>query len=400
MVLDARTDRRDVPYRREGQSHRHLGPFFGLAVLIHLALVPLLTPLIPKPDGTTKPMKVALVRVGKNALKKLKQPKRPDVEREKEKRKPEKKEPELTGQIVDIPPSPDDTPPDDAEFLSEHNTRAERQTVSRHQQKDYQNSMNERTVARRQELASKAPSRDRTALEIGPEQEKRSGKKKDAGNQRAFELPDLRQRDRLALDLDSKLGRQMNQAETETLKGNSRRLKLALGEDPNDPTRSGAAPTQAPSVAELMPTIGVLARIAGAPANDHIEGIDEGEGTFLNSREFKYAVYFNRMKRGVSQHWHPMSEYMRRDPSGNIYGQRSRRTILSVTLNAKGDLTGVEVAQSSGLDFLDREAVDAFRRAQPFPNPPQGLVGDQQSFTFPFGFHVDFNRRGGLQLPF
>jgi TonB family protein len=367
-----------------------------------MALVPLLAPLIPKPDGTRKPMKVAFLRVGKNALNKLKQPKREKTEREKEKEKEKKKEKEqeLTGQIVDIPPSPDDTPPEDAEFLSEHNTRAERQTVSRNQQKDYQNSMNERTVARRQELASQSTSRDRTALEIGPEQEKRSSKTKEAGDQRAFELPDLRQRDRLALELDSTRGRQMNQAETETLQGNSKRLKLALGSDPSDPTQSGAAPRQSPSVPELLPTVGVLARITGAPANDHIEGIDEGEGTFLNSREFKYATYFNRMKRGVSQHWHPMSEYRRRDPSGNVYGQRSRRTVLSVTLNSKGDLAGVEVAQSSGLDFLDREAVDAFRRAQPFPNPPQGLIGEQQTFTFPFGFHVDFNRRGGLQLPF
>lgn len=389
-----------MPYRRGTASHRELGPFIGLAILVHLALLPLLTPLIPESTGAERPVKVALLRVGKSTLNKMKQRQRQEMDRDKEKKQKEKEPEELSGQVVDIPPSADDTPPEDAEFLSEHNTRAERQTVSRNQQKDYQNAMNERTVARLQELASKAPSPDRRALEIGQEQEQRSAEKKKAGDQRAFELPDLRQRDRLALELDPEIGRQMNQAETETLNGNSKRLKLALGRDPSDPTDSGAALEQAPTVAELVPTVGVLARIAGAPANDHIEGIDEGEGTFLNSREFKYATYFNRMKRGVSQHWHPMSEYMRRDPSGNIYGQRSRRTVLSVTLNSKGDLTGVEVAQSSGLDFLDREAIDAFRRAQPFPNPPQGLIGGAQTFTFPFGFHVDFNRHGGLRMPF
>jgi TonB family protein len=104
------------------------------------------------------------------------------------------------------------------------------------------------------------------------------------------------------------------------------------------------------------------------------------------------------MKRGVSKHWNPITEYRRRDPTGNIYGHRSRVTVLTVRLDIEGNLTEVDVTTSSGIDFLDREAVSAFRRAQPFPNPPSGLIENEQ-IEFPFGFHVDFSRRG-LRLPF
>ena len=67
-------------------------------------------------------------------------------------------------------------------------------------------------------------------------------------------------------------------------------------------------------------------------------------------------------------------------------------------LDDEGNLQNVDVKESSGIDFLDREAMSAFRRAQPFPNPPRGLVEEGQ-IEFPFGFHVDFSRRG-LRLPF
>ena len=34
----------------------------------------------------------------------------------------------------------------------------------------------------------------------------------------------------------------------------------------------------------------------------------------------------------------------------------------------------VQVLEDSGLRDLDEAAVDAFREAAPFPNPPQGIV--------------------------
>ena len=49
--------------------------------------------------------------------------------------------------------------------------------------------------------------------------------------------------------------------------------------------------------------------------------------------------------------------------------------------------------KSSGVEFLDDEAVAAFERAQPFPNPPPGLV-DHGEVHFTFGFFLEPGRGG------
>jgi len=49
----------------------------------------------------------------------------------------------------------------------------------------------------------------------------------------------------------------------------------------------------------------VLDKITGAAANDHLQDVDEGDGTYLNTKEWKFASFFNRVKQSVSQQWNP-----------------------------------------------------------------------------------------------
>ena len=133
-----------------------------------------------------------------------------------------------------------------------------------------------------------------------------------------------------------------------------------------------------------IPNMGVLAKLSGAPANDFLpDDVQDGEGTFLNSREFKFAPFFNRLKQSVSEHWKPIDELKRRDPSMNIYGGQSRVTVVDVVLSEDGSLISVSVEKSCGVEYLDKEAMEAFHRAQPFPNPPKQLVKNGE-VSFPF----------------
>ncbi len=372
---------------------KRMGQFIGLAVLVHLALWPFAGMWLPEVDPPkSKPQRVRMVNLGANKR---------QGKKHQRKKKPPKKTPEekkledLQGQVVDLPPSPDNSVPKDARFLSEYNTNTKKETVSRHQQKNYRTAMNE--VTRTHKSENRAPQKQNSrSLEIGPE--KPNKKKQSASEEMSLQLPKQKHQQRLALELDS-LGQMRNRQERQALRGNSDRLKLSMG-DSQKIIKPGSAPNRGQRQLQLMPSMGVLARIAGAPSNDHIADLEEGDGTFLNSREFKYASFFNRLKRNVSQHWNPMLEYRRRDPSGNIYGHMARVTVLNVTLDADGSLKDVRVRRSSGIDFLDYEAMSAFRRAGPFPNPPKGLVGSKDSFEFPFGFHVQFMRSGGMRLPF
>jgi TonB family protein len=138
----------------------------------------------------------------------------------------------------------------------------------------------------------------------------------------------------------------------------------------------------------LQPTQDMLTRAIGKGAGspDYLHDVDDGESTALNAKKFKYASFFNRVKRAVAEEWHPDIVYLRHDPSGNVYGAKDRVTVLRVHLKPDGQLQSATMMQSSGVEFLDDEAIDAFRRAQPFVNPPGQLVDADGLIHFNFGF--------------
>jgi TonB family protein len=130
------------------------------------------------------------------------------------------------------------------------------------------------------------------------------------------------------------------------------------------------------------------------PPPPAVEGGD-GEGQpFLNTREWKFAAFFNLVKQRVAAKWDPMAAARERDPTGTRYFSKDRTTTLSVVLNPQGGITEIKVARSSGLDFLDQTAIDAFEKAQPFVNPPPGLADSRGDIRFTFGFHVSTDGGG------
>lgn len=158
----------------------------------------------------------------------------------------------------------------------------------------------------------------------------------------------------------------------------------------------GAAQRGAPDL-RLALAPSTVAKVLGRSVGDALEDVDEGEGTFLNTRSWKYATYFNRIKESVGNAWRPAREIERRDPDGSVYFFKDRLTVLSVTLDDKGGLKDVKVVRSSSIDFLDRVAVEAFEKAQPFSNPPAGLVNAQGEIKYVLGFEV-YGARPGLHL--
>jgi TonB family protein len=86
-----------------------------------------------------------------------------------------------------------------------------------------------------------------------------------------------------------------------------------------------------------------------------------------------------------------------RDPTGEIFLYKDRYTVVSVILDKGGSVKDVVVNKSCGVDFLDREAISAFRRAQPFPNPPPALLDDRGEIKFTFGFYLEVNH-GTLRM--
>jgi TonB family protein len=142
----------------------------------------------------------------------------------------------------------------------------------------------------------------------------------------------------------------------------------------------------------LLPSEQQLARAIGSGTEDYLKDIDDGEETALNAKKWKFASFFNRVKQQVRDHWRPAEEYRRRDPTGAIYGQKNRYTLLRVQLKPDGSLANGALELPSGIEFLDDQAIEAFKQAQPFPNPPKQLVdGDSGFINFRFGFFFELS---------
>jgi TonB family protein len=163
-----------------------------------------------------------------------------------------------------------------------------------------------------------------------------------------------------------------------------------------EPQGGGGAGGGTPTLPDLRPSEKVLERAIGGGNVDFLDDVDEGEETALNTKQFVFATFFNRMKRRVHQNWDPFSVWARHDPTGHVYGYKTRVTRVRVTLSPSGELSKIIVSRTSGVDLLDEEAMRAFRAAQPFPNPPAGLVDASGNITFEFGFHLEIGggRRG------
>jgi TonB family protein len=147
----------------------------------------------------------------------------------------------------------------------------------------------------------------------------------------------------------------------------------------------GAAPAPA-----MTPSQQQIARAIGGGTQDHLKDIDDGDETSLNSKKWKFASFFNRIKAQVREHWRPAEVYRRRDPTGSIYGSKDRYTLLRVQLKPDGSLANVALETPSGVEFLDDEAIEAFKEAQPFPNPPTQLVdAGSGMIDFKFGFYFE-----------
>ncbi|MCB9524410.1 MAG: hypothetical protein H6702_13710 [Myxococcales bacterium] len=89
---------------------------------------------------------------------------------------------------------------------------------------------------------------------------------------------------------------------------------------------------------DLLPSLGPEAVARKDGSIDHLPEVNEGNGTFLNTQEYKHAWFFNRVKRQVQQRWRAVDAHRRYDPYGRIYGVRDRLTVVEVTLNKDGSL--------------------------------------------------------------
>ncbi len=316
-------------------------------------------------------------------------------EKEKDKKKPPEEAP---GQVVAVAPGNGEVDPN-ARFAAETSNKVQKETRAKEQTAFYRNAQSRRTSPSPQPDAKGKDDVD-VAQQAGNDGQGDDDKPlRSAAPAVAVEIPDIKRRSEVAMRLPDTPGpgaQIANRTETDEVQGNSKRLRLSLGQPGGD--EAGQGRVGAAGVLSLLPSPAVLDKVSGAAANDHLNDVELGDGTYLNTREWKYASFFNRVKQSVGQQWHPQSSLRLRDPTLQIYGGRDRYTVVQVTLSQEGRLKDVYVEKSCGVDFLDLEAIKAFERASPFPNPPPGLLAADATVRFQFGFFLEMSGRPGLRL--
>jgi TonB family protein len=295
---------------------------------------------------------------------------RKDEERKAEEIKKEENALKAPGQVVDLPTPREQRRPDDARFVSEHDSTVEHETkrYGRFEDNARQGSANGTASVPRPaspsgdgRLAMRTP--DLGKFLRGPAAQGPAARANPGRPGNTYGAPDPGH---------------LEQGGVIPELGADAQLRPGGGG-----ARGGSGPS-------LMPSEEQLARAIGGGTQDALKDIDDGDETALNSKRWRFASFFNRVKRQVAEHWHPDEVYRQRDPTGSVYGRRNRYTELRIQLNPDGRLSKVALATPSGLEFLDDEAVEAFKEAEPFPNPPRQLI-ENGTINFGFGFLFDLN---------
>lgn len=329
--------------------------------------------------------------IGKDNLKpdvdnKKKELVKEEIEQKKEEEEQVKEE---KGQIVYLGEVENNKAPEKSNYLAEHNSSVEKETKSRYADNKYKNPAPRPQVGESiaKHINQNNSDRKRVAPDIVIKENNEKGednKESKSENRLALKIPKLLKSDNVKLE-ESDMGNTKNSEYSEELKGKYDEFQFGTSLEKGEELHRKR-------LANLFPEDIYSGKYSGGPFNDWLKDVEESDATFLNAREYKYATFFNRIKKSVSQYWNPSDVILKYDPYGNIYGNKDRLTIVKVKIDSSGILKEVDVSQSSGVEFLDKVAIDAFKAAQPFPNPPKGLMDKNGEIIFNFGFYVEFSK--------
>ena len=127
----------------------------------------------------------------------------------------------------------------------------------------------------------------------------------------------------------------------------------------------------------------------GVRPEDYSKGIAESDRTALNTKEYAFYGYFQRIRERLDRAWLPiLKENLVKFYRGgrHLASDMEHVTKVMVVLNAEGEITRVKLLSESGTRDLDEAAVKAFNRAGPFPNPPRGMIDPNGEIQVPWEF--------------
>jgi hypothetical protein len=112
-------------------------------------------------------------------------------------------------------------------------------------------------------------------------------------------------------------------------------------------------------------------------SSDHLDTVQDGPMTALNTEQFTYYNFFSRIEERVRPIWERNLQTTERRLQPTDIRHMVNRTLISrleVLLDDKGLYVDSHLLVSSGFPEIDRDAIAAFAEARYYPNPPRELV--------------------------
>ena len=127
----------------------------------------------------------------------------------------------------------------------------------------------------------------------------------------------------------------------------------------------------------------------GSMPQDWVKGMKESDHTALNTKEYVFYSYFQRIRSRLDHAWVPIlrEKLTRMYRTGrSLASDMDHTTKVVVVLDDRGEIVKVSVIDQSGTADLDDAAVRAFNLAGPFPNPPKGIIDASGKIEIPWEF--------------
>lgn len=126
---------------------------------------------------------------------------------------------------------------------------------------------------------------------------------------------------------------------------------------------------------------------------EYIPGLEANDFTMLNTDQFTYYAYYDRINKQVPHRWIAgIRSYISRMSTHDlaVLARMDRETVGEIILTSEGDFSSSVLHHSSGDRNLDEITVEAFRDAAPFLNPPKGMIEGDGKIHLRYRFMARF----------
>ncbi len=184
-------------------------------------------------------------------------------------------------------------------------------------------------------------------------------------------------------------------------KGSQAKSRVHIHDRGDVPTLADLSPKFDPSQAPQVENTDVGNGRAPSQTDDFLKDTQPSLETLLNTKEFVYYTYYQRIRARIRQYWAPCirKKVQKIFASGrSIASDQDHITRVIIVLDRNGNLVKVEIVGISGIKELDDAAVEAFRQAAPFPHPPKGIVGPDGYIRINWSFILQADNQDPLVL--